>query len=40
MRLVVVDTMPQSWHMYLCWGKIARQTGTAKAKLKHNDTEL
>ena len=32
--------MPQIWRTYLCWGKIARQTGTAKAKLKHNDTEL
>ena len=32
--------VPQIWCTYLCWGKIARQTGTAKTKLKHNDTSM
>ena len=32
--------MLQIWCTYLCWGKIARQTGTAKTKLKHNDTSM
>ena len=32
--------MPQTQCTYLCWGKIARQRGTAKTKLKHNNIKL